>query len=139
VVTLAVNTYEYHAAFALPEYADAAAARVISEWRDPAENMQAYIAYATHENQEKTVQGFILFAEKTLDAQPCIYLAQVAVLNRRHGIGYRLLKCVVNRYAIGTKFYLKFGFQAMPPEQIPSFGYGEQYCGFVYESIAVDA
>lgn len=75
-------------------------------------------------------------------------IAQAGVLKRGEGVGIRLLECVLNHYPVGTKFclltrdfnqsaqklYLKFGFQPMSLAQVISLGYGEQYCGFTYQT-----
>ncbi len=124
----------------LSDYASTTAAKVIERWANPAEKIQAYVAYIAQEPI-----GFILFAEKRIGASIKIYIAEFGVAERSRGVGAILIKKVLNHYSVGTEFcavtrvfnqraksfYLKNGANHMSAFEVEALGYDPGvYCGF---------
>lgn len=128
----------------LYHYAVTASLRAMKEWKDSGNKMKAYIAFQEVDGHKKKV-GFVHFIEKTVEDKPVVYIAQAGVSNRSHGVGRRLMECVLAHYPAKTEFYIltrvfntqainlyqnRFCFSPIEEKEIMQLGYDSRYCGF---------
>ena len=128
----------------LYHYSVAGAISAIKEWENQHQKMLCYFAYQNISGRKKIV-GFVGFVKRTLSDAPVVYIAQAGVINRSHGVGKRLMECVLSDYPPETRFTIltrifnseakslyhrKLNFSPMSEEMVKQLGYDERYCGF---------